>query len=347
MLLLIRAKGEFVLNVLRGPAAALLLGSFLVTGQALAQCTGQPCRTLQAVFNSAMIDFRGYRTNGSAVPNLSTELAKVACQMNTWANNVPMYVCYAQVPLAAADSWFRAIVDGAKRLQVSWSFKIEVRGDNRYADAGPENCEVTPTEGPYIGQCPFHAQLARQADGSANLYLWINSYSSPYLIHHLPSPPKATRAVSPACDDFCQNFKKAFAARLNAFADLGAAQRGEKVSPEASVTFPGARKCSITRTVRPQPDDPLRSEEGTRFACFWQELSATAAGNRFRDLTARVQALIPTDWSAHQQNESDDATGAAVTAWLAIEPAAKHDVRLYFSGSAVALHITAWTSPAP
>ena len=309
-----------------------------------AQCADQTCRNLQAVFDSAMIDFREYRSASLPIPNLSTSLAKVTCQVNTWANNVPMYACYAQLPLAAGDSWFRTIMETAKRLQSSWTFKVDSRGDNRYVEAGPENCEVTPTEGPYIGQCPFHAQMVRQAD-AASLYLWINSYSSPYLLHHAPAPPKPAHAAVPACDDFCQNFKRAFEARLNAFANLGATQAGEELAPEASVAFPGARRCSITRTARAAADDPNRKDEGTRFACFWLESSASAAETRFRDLVSRVRPLVPPEWAAQQQNESEAATGANVTVWFAAEPGSRHQVSVYLSGVSVALHITTWAPP--
>src|SRR5262249_24292737 len=254
-------------------------------------------RKLQSIFDSAMIDFRDYRSAGGAVPDLSTGLAKVTCQMNTWANNVPMYVCYAQTALAGGDSWFRSIIDGAKTLQAGWTFKVTANGDNRYADGGPENCEVTPTEGPYIGQCPFHAQMVRQADGSASLYLWINSFSSPYLYHHPPSAKPVRKKEAPDCDDFCQNFKKVLAARTNSFAELGAPPSGEEVSSDASVTFSGARKCTITQTSRPTAGgDSAAPSQGTRFSCYWQEESATAAENRFADLVARVQTLIPTEW---------------------------------------------------
>jgi hypothetical protein len=318
----------------------------LTTVPAHAQNGDSSSKNLQAVFDSAMIDFRDYRSSGGPVPTLSTSLAKVSCQMNTWANNVPMYVCYAQTPLAAGDSWFRSIVDSARRLQANWTFKVTANGDNRYAEGGPENCEVTPTEGPYIGQCPFHAQSIRQADGSANLYLWINSFSSPYLYHHPPSA-KPVHRTGPDCDDFCQNFKKAFAARTNSFAELGATPNGEELSPEASVTFPGARKCLIKRTSRPQSGVSTQSESGVAFTCYWGESSATAADNRFRELVSRVHALLPTDWSTHQREESDAATGAAVTIWIATEPGATSDVRVYVSGLSVALHITTWPAAAP
>jgi hypothetical protein len=52
--------------------------------------------------------------------------------------------------------------------------------------------------------------------------------------------------------------------------------------------------------------------------------------------------LIPSNWSTHQENELDDSTGAEITAWYAIEPGSKHDVRVYVSVESVGLHITAW-----
>jgi hypothetical protein len=336
-----------MLHLVRKLSMVLMLTWAFSAARSAAQCTDQPCKNLHTIFNSAVTDFREYRDDRSSVPNLSTGVATVTCQMNLWANNVKMYVCYAQIPLAAGDSWFRTTVDNAKHLQPDWSFKVSTDGDNRYADAGPENCEATSPDGPYIGQCPFHVQMVRQPDGSANLYLWINSYSSPSLLHHI-QPPKAVRssASAPACDDFCQNFKKAFAARENRFADLGAVKSGAEVPAEASVAFPGARKCAITVVTRSPSGDAQLSDEGVRFACFWQEPSATAADTRFQDLVSRVQSLIPSEWSARQQEQSDDVTGANMTAWLAVEPGARHDVRLYLSGISVALHITTWSPPA-
>ena len=337
-----------MLHLVRKLSIVLTFLWALPVPQCAAQCTDEPCKNLQSVFNSAIIDFREYREARSSVPDLSTSLAKVTCQISLWANNVKMYVCYAQTPLAAGDSWFRTTVDNAKRLQSSWAFKVNTNGDNRYADAGPENCEVTPTEGPYLGQCPFHVQMVRQPEGAANLYLWINSFSSPYLLHHTQSPKVArSPASAPTCDDFCQSFKKAFAARENRFADLGASKSGEEVPADASIAFPGARRCALTEVTRFPSGDPKLSDEGIRFACFWQEPSATAAETRFRDLISRIQSLIPSEWSARQMEESDDVTGANVTAWLAVEPGARHDVRLYLSGISVALHITTWSPAAP
>ena len=75
--------------------------------------------------------------------------------------------------------------------------------------------------------------------------------------------------------------------------------------------------------------------------CYWQEVSASAGETRFRDLVARLQILVPSNWSSDQENELDEQTGASIVAWHADEPGAKHGVRVYLSTDAVALHITA------
>jgi hypothetical protein len=58
--------------------------------------------------------------------------------------------------------------------------------------------------------------------------------------------------------------------------------------------------------------------------------------NRFHDLVARLQILVPSDWASHQENELDEQTGAPPIAWHADEPGAKHGVRVYLSADAVA-----------
>jgi len=40
----------------------------------------------------------------------------------------------------------------------------------------------------------------------------------------------------------------------------------------------------------------------------------------------------------------DDFTGADMTAWYAVEPGGKHDVRVYVSAESVGFHITVWHS---
>jgi hypothetical protein len=168
----------------------------------------------------------------------------------------------------------------------------------------------------------------------------MNSLSSPYLVKHPPAPkigPKnIPRTSANDCNDFCQNFKKAFAARLNSFADIRTAKTNSEI-PDATVKLEGAKECMIKGATR------LPSNEvGTQFMCHWPETSGLAAEARFRDLISRVQGWIPSNWSTHQENESDEDTGSKITKWYAIEPGGKHDVRIYVSGEAVGLHITTW-----
>lgn len=308
---------------------------------ASAQCKDQLCSSVQNILDAAEIDFRGYKSHTSAPPDVSTENTKVPCQMTTWANNVPMYICYAQVPFANGANWYTRTMDALKSLNPSWHFTVNSPGVDHYVDAGPPDCEITPTEGPYIGQCPLHLQMAKQSDGSAKLYLMMNSLSSPFLMHHIsPSPskptPSAPAAVGGGCDEFCQNLKKAFEARTNVFEDIRTANSNADTSA-GTLKLGGAKDCMVNAVkVSPSVDS------GTQFVCYWQEPSASAAEVRFRDLVSRLQVLVPSNWLTRQENELDEPTGADLLAWHAVEPGNKHDVRVYLSGNSVGLHITAW-----
>jgi hypothetical protein len=308
---------------------------------ASAQCKDQLCSSVQNILDAAVVDFRGYQSHASALPDVSTENTKVPCQMTTWANNVPMCICYAQVPFANGANWYTRTMDALKSLNPSWHFAVNSPGVDRYVDAGPPDCEITPTEGPYIGQCPLHLQVAKQSDGSARLYLMMNSLSSPYLMHHSsPSPskptPSAPSAVGGGCDDFCQSLKKAFEARMSGFKDIHTANSNAGTSA-ATLKLAGAKECMVNPIkVSPSVDS------GTQFVCYWQEASGSATEVRFRDLVSRLQVLVPSDWSTHPENELDEQTGATLTAWRAVEPGNKHDVRVYLYGDSVGLHITAW-----
>ena len=306
---------------------------FLLPVSARAQCKDQLCSNVQNILDSAAVDFRGYTAHTIPLPEVSTESTKVPCAMSTWANNVPMLICYAQVPLGNATNWYARAIEALKLSSPSWHFTIKTPGDNRYVDAGPPDCEPTPTEGPYIGQCPLHLEVSKQPDGSAKIYLIVNSFISPYLLHHTPlsrTPAKpaqsAPEGVSPSattgCDEFCQALKKAFEARTTNFAG----------APPAKL--PGAKDCLVKKVS-------ATADAGSKFICYWQEASASAGETRFRDLVARLQILLPSDWSSHQENELDEQTGAPLIAWRADEPGAKYDVRVYVSAEAVALHITA------
>jgi hypothetical protein len=307
---------------------ALLL--FLLPVSTGAQCKDQLCFNLQEMLDAASIDFRGYISHTLSPPQVSTESTKVPCSTSTWANNVPMLICYAQVPLGNATNWYARVMPNLQSLNPSWRFNIKTPGDNRFVDAGPPDCEPTPNEGPYLGQCPLHLEVAKQPDGSAKVYLIVNSLSSPYLLHHTMLSPTPAKSAQPAptgvslnsssgCDEFCQALKKAFEARTTSFAGVAPAK------------LPDAKDCLVKKVA---------DDTGTKFVCYWQEVSATAAESRFRDLVTRLQILVPSDWSSQQENEIDEQTGAPLTAWRADGLGSKQELRVYLAGDAVALHIT-------
>ena len=307
---------------------------FLVPVSADAQCKDQVCSSIQNILDAAAIDFRGYRSHTDPLPDVSTESTKVSCSISTWANNVPMLTCYAQVPFDNASNWYTRATDALQLLSPSWHFNIKTPGDTRYVDAGPPDCEPTPTEGPYRGQCPLHLEVSKQDDGSAKIYLILNSLSSPYLVRRTllsPTPARPSQSaptgvsVSGAgeCDEFCRALKEAFEARTANFAG----------APPSKL--PGAKDCQVRKVSG-------GSDGGTKFVCYWQGVSASAAETRFRELVARLQILVPSDWSSHQESELDEQTGAPLIAWYDDEPGEKHGVRVYLCADAVALHITAW-----
>ncbi len=307
---------------------------------ALAQCTDQPCQNLQNILDAAVTDFRPYGADKTGGPELSTNGVKIACQMRAWANNVSMYMCYAQVSQQDAQNSYSSILDALKRLKPAWRFQVSSPDDDHFVRAGPPDCENPPNDGPYIGDCPLQLQTVKQKDGTVRLHFWMNSLSSPYLVKHPPAPKTAPKVVPqvPAngCDDFCQNLKKAFTARLNSFDDIRTGQTNGETS-DPTVKLEGAKDCIVKKAAR------LPSNEvGTEFVCHWLDTSGQAAETRFRDLISRVQALLPSDWTTRQENASDEDTGAKITKWYAIEPGGKHDVRIYVSGDAVGLHITTW-----
>jgi hypothetical protein len=307
---------------------------FLFPVYAHAQCKDQLCSNIQDILDGAISDFRGYAAHTVQLPNVSTESTKVPCSANTWANNVPMLICFAQVPLSNATEWYARTMDALKLLSPSWHFDIKAPGDSRYVYAGPPDCEQpTPTEGPYIGQCPLHLEVSKQPDGSAKIYLIVNSLSSPNLLHHTllsPTPAKPRQSTqggvslgTSGCDEFCGALKKAFEARTTNFAE----PRPDKL--------PGAKDCLVKKVS-------ASTDAGVKFVCYWQEASTSAGETRFRDLVARLQILLPSNWSSRQENEVDEQTGVPLIAWYADEPGAKHGIRVYLSTDAVALHITAW-----
>jgi hypothetical protein len=303
---------------------------------ALAQCASPLCQALQNILDAAVTDFREYALDKTGGPEVSVKETKFACQKMAWANNVPMYMCYAQLPLATGRSSYESALAALKSLKPDWQFQINSPNDDHYVYAGPPDCENPPNDGPYIGQCPLHLQAVKQPDGTMKVHFWMNSLSSPYLVKRPPAPKTAPQTAANDCDDFCQKFKKAFVARMNSFEDIRTARMNGQLS-DATVKLEGAKECVIKAAREPAPN-----EVGTQFVCYWPETSGAEAETRFRDLIARVQAAIPSDWSTRQENESDERTGARTMNWEAIEPGGKHDVRIYLLGDAVGLHITTW-----
>ena len=312
---------------------------------ALAQCAGQLCQNLQNILDVAVTDFRPYFADKASAPELSTNNVKIPCQMRAWANNVPMYMCYAQLSQQDAQNAYSSILDALKLLKPAWRFKVSSPDSDHFVRAGLPDCENPPNDGPYVGDCPLELQTVKQKDGTVRLHFWVNSLSSPYLVKHPPPPapktaaPKAVPQVAAnanSCDDLCQNLKKAFVARMNSFGDLRAAKTNGETS-DATVKLEGAKDCIVKKAAK-----PASNEVGTEFVCHWPETSGQAAETRFRDLLSRVQALLPSDWTTRLETASDDDTGAKISKWYAIEPGAKHDVRIYVSGDAVGLHITTW-----
>jgi len=337
--------------------AALFFPLFPASAQT--QCTDQQCRNLQAILDEAVIDFRGYRANRTPGPDVSIEGTVVPCQTSLWANNVPMYICSAKVPNADSQKWYAKTLQALKDLNPTWQFQISSTGEDHYVDAGPPNCEIPPNDGPHLGECPLHLQAMKQSDGTSKLYLWMNSISSPYLLRRAsPTPAKAvSSAANPAaeptsarataaapaitgCDDFCQNLKKAFEARVGAFAGISSAERkdakGSDASADVTVKLPGAKQCSVKEAPASKSGG-----SGMQFVCYWRENSVSAAEEKFRDLIGRLEVLVPSNWATHQENELEDSTGAEITAWYAVEPGGKHDVRVYVSVESVGLHVTA------
>jgi hypothetical protein len=125
-----------------------------------------------------------------------------------------MYICYAQIPLAGSQSWYARTLQSLQILNPKWHFQINSPGEDHYVDAGPVDCEITPNEGPYVGQCPLHLQVAKQSDGTAKIYFIMNSLSSPYLLKHAPDRRQSVASYAGGCM-ISRNLKR-IEARTNA-----------------------------------------------------------------------------------------------------------------------------------
>lgn len=300
------------------------------------QCKDQLCQNLANALDAAQTDFREYRANRVALPDVSISGAKIPCQMTAWANNVPMLICYGQVPATSAEGWYANALQSLRSFEPAWLFKIDSPVEDHFLDAGPPDCQVPDTDGPYLGHCPLHLQVTKQSDGTTKIYLWMSSLSSPYLVNRPPAPVKKTAPAAAAangCDELCQDLKKAFEARADAFNALRAAKAG---GDEAGATskLAGASQCAVNSTSR-----SASNAAGNQYVCYWLDASGSAADIRFRDLISRLEVLLPSTWTIRQEDESEELTGTKVTAWLAISPDAKQDVSVYRTSQYVGLHI--------
>ncbi len=411
---------------------------------ARAQCKDQHdkhCWNLQYILYAAQTDFREFHPSKPLkpsdpkvkVPNLDVSVgaANVPCHTSIWSSAVGVYLCSGDIPGAEVEPWYAKTMADLRQLQYLWQFKVENAGTDHYVDAGPAGCEVAPVDktysdgtdadgpfladGPYLGQCPLHLQTAQQADGTAKVYFWVNSYSSPYVARRRESPsrslPQSAKSQAPqsasaspstpstageasaasegssskaagkaasehaaskyaSCDDLCQGLKKILEERTTAFGELNATstatQDASAGSSERTVRLAGASSCSVStvpaagartsaknvplRGVHLVPvstkdsaktSAPAAPLSVTQYVCYWPEDSAAAAENQFRDLVGLLQTLMPSNWSAHQQNQADELSGAEVTVWTARDSKNKPAVGVYLNGKSVGLHVSA------
>ena len=233
-----------------------------------AQCRNQQdrhCWNLQYILYSAETDFREFHAPKAPRPDASVGSANVQCRNDAWLNDVRMYFCSGNLSADEAEEWYSKTLADLHQLQYLWQFNVEAPGTDHFVDAGPNGCEVPPqdgtyiTDGPYLGQCPVHLQTVRQPDDRYNVELWIDSYSSPYLVRNpylsrnnvlqfaskspLPATPATTpqpaaapartaeiassdapvvasRTADAVCDNLCQELKKVLDDRKTAFALL-------------------------------------------------------------------------------------------------------------------------------
>ena len=296
-------------------------------------------KNLQSILDDAVTDFRGYREKLVASPDVSIVGARIPCQLTEWANNVSLYICSAQVPASSAESWYINVLASLRALQPSWEFRINSPISDHFVEAGPPNCQVSDTQGPYIGLCPVHLQVNVQNNGMAKVYFWMSSLSSPYLGNRPPDAPST--AVPPdipaSCDELCQGLKKAFDARLSDFADITAAKTNGGGMSGVTLKLSGARECDVHTAAKPHS-----TETGLQYACYWPETSASSAEARFHDLVSRFQVLAPSAWASHKEDQIDQLTGAKVAEWCATAPGGKQQACVDILGESVGLHITSW-----
>lgn len=164
-----------------------------------------------------------------------------------------------------------------------------------------------------------------------------------------------------SCDEFCQGLKKILEDRWTSFKELHSEARGSTASEgapsPAAIKLAGASVCSISAL----PSDPMRSAANSisrvrltpatmkgkvspppaeQYVCYWPESSSAAAESQFHALVSVLEFLIPSTWSAHQQNQTDELSGAQITVWAAHDAGNAPAIGLYLSGQSVGLHVT-------
>ena len=292
----------------------------LLPVSALAQCprssgTDQDrlCWSLQYILYAAQTDFREFTVLKKPAPDVSLSATKVPCQLSAWLNNVAMYMCSADVSLEEGREWYDQTIAALEKLQYRWHFKIESPGTDHFVDAGPPDCEVAPEDGPYFGECPLHLQEVKQPDGTSKVHLWVNSYTSPYLVLRPPPAPKAQSgstnvpqaAKGPACDDLCQGLKRVFEARASSFQDLLVTQASADSNAVANTNttttnsdtvnlkLAGASACSVDAPL--QASRPFTTATSPRSAAPGRAEPISTATLHTRDAAAQYVCYWPED----------------------------------------------------
>jgi hypothetical protein len=212
------------------------------------------------------------------------------------------------------------------------------------------------TAQPVSSTSPAPAEPPAIPSGSA---VASSGQSAPATDDHAP-------AAHPGCDEFCQSLKKVLEDRWTAFKELNGVAAGSgtadasasaNVSAASTVKLSGASSCSIRslppdseRSAANTPISRVRltpatlkgkpSPTPTQYVCYWPESSPAAAESQFETLVSVLEFLIPSTWSARQQSQSDELSGAQVTVWSAHDASNAPAVRLYLSGQSVGLHVS-------
>jgi hypothetical protein len=183
--------------------------------------------------------------------------------------------------------------------------------------------------------------------------------------------PAAEQAASKhvGCDELCQGLKKVLEGRVSSFRGIDAtstaADRSGAGSSEAAVQLAGATSCSVNAAPAVGTRTSAKNESVARvhletvstkssrttaappapvapaqYVCYWPENSASAAEDQFRDLVRVVQMLMPSTWSANQENQPNQLSGPGTTVWTARDARNKAAVGIYLNGKSVALHVS-------